>query len=529
MQRAIQVVALWAACLSLLTPAALSASCPLTSSIGSISQSSFDVTKDDASSTADKLCFKATNTRACDAKATKCCMGPITAPLTRVSRLTLTGANPACTLNTAARAKLLWTTVQGAALPRRRVPRYAGSDVSVPVSLAGTTTICVENTGTAAACDVGSLFSSSSAISYQLLTLRTTKKLDLVDKTTWTRGVACCLDGNVAAASGTCNTTGCPSTQVCTPTGACTDCPSGYTVKGNQCIDIDECVTGAAACPAGQSCINTNGSFACSAFKITLVNAGTDKSYDSVFQAAADHWAQIIIKDLPDFQNPSAQDLIVKIGNTTFPYTGPVDDVVIVYLMENIDGPRKVLGSAGPSMLRSSDGTPLSGRMRFDTSDIGTTISLAQFRSVVLHEMGHVLGIGTLWPRFGCVDACTAGSGASVSYLCPAAQREYKKIGCSGALPIETEMGQGSGCAHFREKTLINELMTPALNSGMATNPLSRVTIGAVEDIYGADAVSYAAADDFSCPSPRMAAEYRVPQEDYETILEFPVGTVEGS
>lgn len=205
-----------------------------------------------------------------------------------------------------------------------------------------------------------------------------------------------------------------------------------------------------------------------------------------------------------------------------------MDDLVIGFTMENIDGPGSILGSAGPLHTRT-DGTPLSGQMKFDTSDIGSTISDEDFKSVVLHEMGHVLGIGTLWdqPKFGCMGACTPGSNADVFYQCSNANKKYQELGCPGtAIPIETQMGDGSGCGHWSEAKLNNELMTPVLNGGSA-NPISVITIGALEDIYGAGSVDYSVAGSYSCPTGRLPADYKPPTVNYKLIFHGPIGSLD--
>ena len=47
-----------------------------------------------------------------------------------------------------------------------------------------------------------------------------------------------------------------------------------------------------------------------------------------------------------------------------------------------------VLGSAGPNMARTSDGTAISGQMEFDIADVQDLINDGSFEAVILHEMG---------------------------------------------------------------------------------------------------------------------------------------------
>ena len=73
--------------------------------------------------------------------------------------------------------------------------------------------------------------------------------------------------------------------------------------------------------------------------------------------------------------------------------------------------------------------------------------------NVILHEMGHVLGLGTLWSLMG------LRSGAS--YLGANALNAYQQVGGTGSsVPLETTGGSGTAFAHWSEAVFDNELMT---------------------------------------------------------------------
>src|SRR5207302_10832308 len=74
-----------------------------------------------------------------------------------------------------------------------------------------------------------------------------------------------------------------------------------------------------------------------------------------------------------------------------------VDDVLIFVTLDSIDGPGKILGQAGPCFIRTQGRLPIVGIMHFDTADVANLENSGQFKSVILHEMGHVLGFGTIW------------------------------------------------------------------------------------------------------------------------------------
>ena len=120
-------------------------------------------------------------------------------------------------------------------------------------------------------------------------------------------------------------------------------------------------------------------------FAITLRTTGLTARRETIFQQAADRWAQIIVGDLPDVT-----------------YNGvAVDDLLIDASAMVIDGQGGILGSAGPDRFRSGSNLPYHGSMTFDSADLAMLESTNQLFSVVLHEMGHVLGLGTIWATKG--------------------------------------------------------------------------------------------------------------------------------
>ena len=63
-----------------------------------------------------------------------------------------------------------------------------------------------------------------------------------------------------------------------------------------------------------------------------------------------------------------------------------------------IDGPRGILGQAGPCITtKSPKECSRVGLMQFDLSDMQGMVNDGSIDAIILHEMGHVIGIGTLW------------------------------------------------------------------------------------------------------------------------------------
>jgi hypothetical protein len=220
-------------------------------------------------------------------------------------------------------------------------------------------------------------------------------------------------------------------------------------------------------------------------FQITLQMSGLTASQQAIFQQAAARWSQVITGDLP---------------NAT--YRGQtVDDVLINASAPTIDGAGGILGQAGPDAFRSGSLLPIHGVMEFDAADMAQMQADGSLLSVVEHEMGHILGIGTLWTSFGLLS----GAGTSNPIFTGAnATAQYNQIfGTSASgVPVENTGGSGTRDSHWRETVFTNELMTGWANSGAL--PLSRVTIGSLADI--GYQVNYAAADPFTPSASGLAA-----------------------
>ena len=203
---------------------------------------------------------------------------------------------------------------------------------------------------------------------------------------------------------------------------------------------------------------------------------------EAVFENAAARWERIIIKDVPSFTGT------VPSAFTGFPpaIDGTVDDIVIEIVLAPIDGPGSILGQAGPRFVRTSDFLTLSGVMFFDVDDLDFLDELDLFEEVIIHEMGHVLGVGTLWDAGG--RDLRKDEEGNPYFAGKKANVFWNAEGGTFELPVENQGGPGTRLSHWRESVLNNELMTGFLNLG--ENPLSRITAGSMRDLgYGAASV----------------------------------------
>jgi hypothetical protein len=136
------------------------------------------------------------------------------------------------------------------------------------------------------------------------------------------------------------------------------------------------------------------------------------------------------------------------------------------------------------------------GILRLDSDDLHTMTS-DEIRTVMIHELLHVVGFGAMWtdPYVNLL----ANAGTSDPYFVgPSARTAFADAGgwsYSGSkVPVENVGGVGTADSHWRLSVFGEELMTGWLPS--EPPPLSRTTIMSLADL--GYAVDPASADPFS-------------------------------
>lgn len=217
---------------------------------------------------------------------------------------------------------------------------------------------------------------------------------------------------------------------------------------------------------------------------------GLTTAQQQAFFSAAERWSEIVTADLPAVTVEGEE----------------VDDLLILAQGSPMDGPGGTLGAAGPTHLRFGSGLPAKGRMTFDSADLNAMEVSGQLEDVILHEMGHVMGFGTLWSQMGLIVG--EGSNNPV-FVGVNAQREYAVLtGRTNTtpVPVANTGGQGTRDGHWRETVFGHELLTGYI-SGIV-RPISRMSIAAFADMgYQVD---YTAADDYDLPTTFSLAEMGV-------------------
>jgi hypothetical protein len=139
---------------------------------------------------------------------------------------------------------------------------------------------------------------------------------------------------------------------------------------------------------------------------------------------------------------------------------------------------------------------PYQAVIQVDLDDLAELLDdPARFLDTIIHEIGHVLGIGMSWsgdygpPLVRLIEDC------STVYTGAAACQEYAGIkgqpaGTTLEIPLDTEADGTTKAYHWSEKALQFEIMSTQLDMptaggqpGAGSNVISRVSVGALQDL----------------------------------------------
>jgi len=250
----------------------------------------------------------------------------------------------------------------------------------------------------------------------------------------------------------------------------------------------------------------------------------TTSAQGEAFEAARHRWEGLIVGDVPNVQlsAPAGQ-----CGDNSPVLNRQVDDVLILVTLGPIDGAGNVLGQAGPCFVRNVGRLPVLGLMQFDVADLDVLESSGLLNAVILHEMGHVLGFGTVWSDKGLLADPSLTGGTDPHFTGAQAIAAFNAVGGNNyvdgeKVPVENTGGSGTADAHWRESVFGNELMTGFVDP---TDPLSRVTVSSLADL--GYTVNVAGADPYTLAPGLRAFAHGPHVELKHDLLRLPIRVVD--
>ena len=214
--------------------------------------------------------------------------------------------------------------------------------------------------------------------------------------------------------------------------------------------------------------VDNEGAVEQGAFDIVIEYSG-DPQFEEYVRRGEQFWETVITGDLPD---------ATRDGRF-------IDDLFIEANISYIDGAGgsdgNTLGYAGPRYYRSDgeSATAITGSMTFDSYDMQKMIDEGSLQSTVDHEIGHIIGIGTLWDNAGLIAPDNAAN-----YIGEKALEVYWELMDDLSLPfvpLEDSGGPGTAGGHWDEEIFNLEFMTGY--SDGSRDIYSSLTIASTEDL----------------------------------------------
>ena len=227
----------------------------------------------------------------------------------------------------------------------------------------------------------------------------------------------------------------------------------------------------------------------------------------AMIQAAAERWEELVVGDIPDNGDMPAsirRECLAIIGPTPGSIARElrevdlIDDLLVYVHLINEES--QTLARAGPCYWNGR--LPNYGNIQVNLRHLEMMTSNDALTEVMIHEMAHVLGVGTLWrdrakellrPSRQHCENSSLEPHLERTFVGAAAVNQFQALGGAGAPPLS------QGCGHWKQEVFGDESLTPARTIGPDDHtPLSRVTLGSLADL--GYQVAYSMADPYSLP-----------------------------
>ena len=265
---------------------------------------------------------------------------------------------------------------------------------------------------------------------------------------------------------------------------------------------------------------------------------GFSASQMDLFEEAAQRWESIIIEDVWDFdfgRYPYDTRERDWWDEEAIGYWGHIvieDEVVddLRVFVASADTDEGWAGRGGPFWIRGENKLSILGRIVIAESALTTSNEQSgHLLRTMIHELGHVLGFGTLWGDKNLIGSPSRDNPGVDTYF--KGWRAYYAFNRAGGtyyrgrkVPVENggELEEKGGRdSHWRESVFGAEVMSSRANGG--ENPLSEVTIWSLADIgYMVDASQ---ADPYKLP-PVAAKPVLAAGKPFCQVLPLPPGAI---
>ena len=267
------------------------------------------------------------------------------------------------------------------------------------------------------------------------------------------------------------------------------------------------------------------------AFNIELVylDNGLSSAQKNLMAKAARRWEQVIIGDLPDisyrrYPYNEWDDFLqarIQVSDT-------VDDVRIFVrvrpMARQTTTGSPTAGIGFSFQIRASDSLPILSAVLLNSDLLDEMEDEGLLEKLMLHELGHCLGVGISWDHFGLLYNSSRQNHTADTYFAGfQARRAFDQLGGRSYQGRKVPVQQGGDDVHWRTSVFGDELMTLDWTWPYHA-PLSRITVASLDDI-GYE-VNLDAADAYRVPSAAAAKPVADERRPGCQILHQPIHVV---